>query len=112
MDRQLRAAMRASSTQKTRSSDLAPTGSKCGSGTSLKGEARLPAWPNIHSRPPQLRTKGCVLASVLGPHVALRTCKTKRDDSRCSHAFTSSPRMLPRGGDGSLSTEAEGSPAG
>ena len=37
---------------------------------------------------------------------------TKSDDSRCSQALTSSLRMLPCGGAGSLSTDAEGSPPG
>ena len=82
------------------------------SGSSSRRDTRLPAWPIIHSRPPQPRTKGCVFASVFGPHVAVRTWRTKSDDSRCSHAFTSSPRMLPRAGAGSLRTDAEGSPAG
>ena len=61
---------------------------------------------------PQLRLNGCVLASLTLPHVAVRMCSTSSDDSRCSHAFTSSLRMLPCGGAGSLSTEALGSPPG
>ena len=110
IDRHPRAAMRPSRTQKTRSVSVAPIGSKRFSGSSSRRDTRLPAWPIIHSRPPQPRTKGCVFASVFDPQMAVRMWSTNSDDSRCSQALTSSPRMLPRDGAGSLRTDAEGSP--
>ena len=64
------------------------------------------------SRPPCARENGCVFASLFWPQVAVRMWRTKIDDARCSHAFTSSLRMLPLSGAGSLSTDAEGSPPG
>jgi hypothetical protein len=89
-----------------------PTGSKSWLGRAWGRSPRLPEWAKSQSRRPQAREKGWVLASDGAPQVALRMCTTKSEDSRCSQAFTSSERIDPTGGAGSLSTVAEGSPPG
>ncbi len=89
-----------------------PTGSKRGFSIGSSRCLRLPLCPKSQSRPAKLWLKGWVLASLMLPQVACRMWRTKIDDSRCSHALISSPRMLPCGGAGSLSTDAEGSPPG
>ena len=107
-----RSASHARKRQKISSVSVDPTGWKAGSRSASTRCLRLPLWPTSQSRPPYARQKGWVLASLMLPQVAVRMCKTKIDDSRCSQALTSSLRMDPCGGAGSLSTEAEGSPPG
>jgi len=103
---------RPSSSQRSASLSLEPTGSKIGWGRREGRARRLPEWAKSQSRRPQARANGWVLASVAPPQVAVRTCTTKSEDSRCSQAFTSSERIDPFGGAGSFSTVADGSPPG
>ncbi len=100
------------SSQKMSSVSVAPTGSNGAPGRSSSRWSSEPACPKSQSRRPQARRKGWVLASEMAPQVARRTWSRKMEDSRCSQAFTSSERIEPLGGAGSLSTDAAGSPPG